>query len=364
MEIKIGKKLNRETLINAHLFIVEEMTKRGIKHKIHDGMDRATQKLKRGLKKSDDNAEILRKGVEEKSLAELEVGMSGQFIVQAHTRGESVHCDIRMLIVKPEKADHLIGITANTPGNKEKRNKLLKPRKDEKILCEIKSAQPLSWLKVGEDGPVEVDPGEVGAGENVSGEFAKIDGGTWKAGTQDPHYKEFQFMGEKIKGRWMLTYVPVPDGWNKAGENERVWLLSRPENQEMDADKEKDKAEKQQVKILKSKKKQHIVTGVVLEPEITDLQGDIISVYEIEQAAYKFMENYGRIGYMHKEFNREFRILESWLSPVDMIINSVKVKLGSWLMSVRVLEPEIWKQIENGEITGFSIGGESRSEKV
>lgn len=389
MEIEIGEKLNKDELIKAHLTISEEMERRDIKHKEGDGLDRATRKARRALKKSADSEEIIvtekyegliremeqivkkareflqttAKGSEEKSLAELNKGMSGKFIAQAHTRGESIHCDLRLHVVKPEKFDHLVGITVDTPGNKEKRNELLKPKDDEKILCQIKPSHPMSWLTVGEDGPVEVDPGEAGAGENISGEFVKIDGGSWKAGTQDEHYKEFWFIGEKIKGRWILTYAPVS---GDEDEEKRVWLLSRPENQEMDTDEEenKGKTEKRRARIISKREKQHIVTGVVLEPDTTDLQGDTIMAEEIEKAAYQFMEYYGRIGYQHEKFDKELKIVESWVTSVDFVLNNVKVKSGSWLMSVRVLEPEIWEQIENGEITGFSIGGESRAEKA
>jgi hypothetical protein len=117
------------------------------------------------------------------------------------------------------------------------------------------------------------------------------------------------------------------------------------------------------VKIAKVNKKKHIITGIVLEPDVEDLQGDTISPEEIENAAYKFMEFYGRIGFMHREFNKEFRIVETWLAPTDFIMGKRKVKKGSWLLSVKVLEPEIWKMVEKKEITGFSIGGEARAEE-
>jgi len=130
------------------------------------------------------------------------------------------------------------------------------------------------------------------------------------------------------------------------------------------------------------------VLGVVLEPEVVDAQGDIYSAEEIRQAAHRFMEELtargpaGRarrrrctpsseldsvqqgvrgLGFMHRlEVNEEVKVLESYLAPADLRIGEVRVRKGTWLLAVRLLSDELWAQVKDGELTGFSIGGSAR----
>ncbi len=103
------------------------------------------------------------------------------------------------------------------------------------------------------------------------------------------------------------------------------------------------------------------VLGIVLEPEVVDAQGDIYSALEIRQAAHRFMEEYGHLGLMHKfQVNGEVKILESYLAPTDFSIDEVRVQKGTWLLAVRIISDEFWKNIKEGNITGFSIGGSAR----
>ena len=54
---------------------------------------------------------------------------------------------------------------------------------------------------------------------------------------------------------------------------------------------------------------------------------------------------------------KDVRILESFLAPVDFEIKGRKIKKGTWLLAVRVLNDAVWKAIKSGGFTGFSIGG-------
>ncbi len=112
------------------------------------------------------------------------------------------------------------------------------------------------------------------------------------------------------------------------------------------------------------------VLGVVLEPEeidatITDKSvGDIYSEDEVRKAAHHFMiESRGNGNdFMHsmKDSNK-LKIVESFVAPVDMNINSQPVKKGTWLMGSLIFDKKIWDAIKKGEITGYSIGGISRA---
>lgn len=109
------------------------------------------------------------------------------------------------------------------------------------------------------------------------------------------------------------------------------------------------------------------VTGVVLQPEVTDAQGDIMSEEVIAKAAGDFLAGFNKtstLGLMHKEFNKRFELRQSFIAPSDMVIANKTVRKGSWIMVVRVKEATIWKAIKGGKITGFSIGGKAKAQKL
>lgn len=117
--------------------------------------------------------------------------------------------------------------------------------------------------------------------------------------------------------------------------------------------------------ICKVDEDRKIVTGIVLEPDTVDAQGDIVSPETIEEAAYKFLSKYNastQLGVMHKLFgDLGMSLVESWIAKTDIEVNGQKAQKGSWMMSVRVDNNDsLWKKIKEGKITGFSIGGVAR----
>ncbi len=106
---------------------------------------------------------------------------------------------------------------------------------------------------------------------------------------------------------------------------------------------------------------ERFVLGIVLEPEVVDAQGDIYSAEEIRAAAHRFMEEFGGLGLMHRlAVNDQVKVLECYLAPVDFELAGARVRKGTWLLGVRVLSDELWQQVKDGELTGFSIGGSAR----
>jgi site-specific DNA-adenine methylase len=106
---------------------------------------------------------------------------------------------------------------------------------------------------------------------------------------------------------------------------------------------------------------ERFVLGIVLEPEVVDAQGDIYSADEIRQAAHRFMEEFGGLGLMHRmRVNGQVKVLESFLAPIDFDLAGVAVRKGTWLLGVHVISDELWGQVKDGTLTGFSIGGSAR----
>jgi hypothetical protein len=116
--------------------------------------------------------------------------------------------------------------------------------------------------------------------------------------------------------------------------------------------------------ILKASDEEQTVSGVVLKPEVVDAQGDIISADVIKQAAYAFLQNYNKstkLGLQHSSFPKgKLALVESYVAPNGIVLGVKTVKQGSWIMTVKVLDAAVWKNVKDGKITGFSIGGRAK----
>jgi hypothetical protein len=55
--------------------------------------------------------------------------------------------------------------------------------------------------------------------------------------------------------------------------------------------------------------------------------------------------------------NPLLRVVECYQAPVDFELGGQPVGAGDWIMSVKVMDEEVWRQVESGELRGFSIMG-------
>lgn len=117
------------------------------------------------------------------------------------------------------------------------------------------------------------------------------------------------------------------------------------------------------VPIAKSDSEQRLVYGVVLEPDVEDAQGDVITADEIERAAHRFMHKYATrradLGTDHtRDVGRDrLAIVESMVAPIDFTLGSQRVRKGSWVLTAKVLDPALWAGVKQGVYTGWSIEG-------
>lgn len=114
------------------------------------------------------------------------------------------------------------------------------------------------------------------------------------------------------------------------------------------------------VPIEKGDSPQRVTYGVVLEPDIEDLQGDVMTAEDIEKAAYDWMERSQHGGCMHASLVEGAKVVESYIAPCDIPVQTAggteTIKKGSWVLAMR-WPPEIWESIQEGELTGYSVGG-------
>ena len=125
------------------------------------------------------------------------------------------------------------------------------------------------------------------------------------------------------------------------------------------------------VSICKIDDGRRVVKGPVLRPEVRDRQGTIISEDVILEAAHDFMARLNSNkdgsgpGFMHKEFNRDLVIVESYVLEYDQTYTvkegqSTDIPAGSWMMAIKVNDDKIWEGVKNGTFKGFSIGGQAK----
>ncbi len=117
--------------------------------------------------------------------------------------------------------------------------------------------------------------------------------------------------------------------------------------------------------IIKIDKAQQIVGGIIYEPDVVDTQDDFTDKKEIEKAMNRFMIKYAtntkRIKINHEGKKLFFPIIESFIPDHDIQKGGETIKAGSWWLMVKVTNDRIWKEIESGKLTGFSMGGRAKA---
>ena len=117
-----------------------------------------------------------------------------------------------------------------------------------------------------------------------------------------------------------------------------------------------------------NKGEERYILGVVLEPDplggAGDKQGDTYTAETVRAACHGYMERHTNhpMKVQHKGpvvTGQKLVLLENYIAPIDMMIEGVAVKAGTWLMAVRVIDDALWTAVKEGRITGFSIGGDA-----
>ncbi len=123
---------------------------------------------------------------------------------------------------------------------------------------------------------------------------------------------------------------------------------------------------------------EHVVEMIVLEPEEVDRHNHILSASEIEEGKALWESLSRTIGIQHRNklgelynledfdpegstwrnnYNQDFEILSSIITNQDTIIEGERIKQGSWILSLNVLNDSIWEKIhEEQSLTGASVG--------
>lgn len=219
------------------------------------------------------------------------------------------------------------------------------PIDDEEIAVEVSDDSHKESMEI--SGPVK--PGHyLNPSKETPSSIKILDSGKASVLSVEGDFLKVDLKGKKIKGLY------------QAKRNDGEWLWT-PSQEAPKVEKAFEFGLEMGVPIAKIDKEKRLVTGIVLEPDTIDAQDDTIDAEAIERAAHNFLSKYHketRLGLLHKIFGEiGVDLVESWVSPLDMVMGEEKVKKGTWVMTVKVLDDALWRQIKSGEITGFSIGG-------
>jgi hypothetical protein len=150
------------------------------------------------------------------------------------------------------------------------------------------------------------------------------------------------------------------------GEMAQAWLekraMEKPEEPEP-----RDQIEKAwEAEIIEKQDEKRIVYGVVLRPNVPDLQNDIYNDDEVEKAAHRFMIASRKADWMHGQTlsHNDAIPVESYIVPADVLTNGYQLKKGDWVVGMHVPNLDYWEKIKKGEARSFSIKGVGRRTPV
>lgn len=108
-------------------------------------------------------------------------------------------------------------------------------------------------------------------------------------------------------------------------------------------------------RIVKIDEANHYITGIVYEPMAEDAHGNYMSEEEIIKAAYWFAKNGDSVDIQHSfTALKDAAVVENWVAKADFDIDGETIKKGTWLITVKVSDNEVWDAVQKGEITGFT----------
>lgn len=101
------------------------------------------------------------------------------------------------------------------------------------------------------------------------------------------------------------------------------------------------------------------VFGAVLVPGQKDADGDVFDAETIRKMCYDFNTQYGNAGYRHVTLlkDTEATLLESYCLPAEMTIGDQTYPEGTWMARMAIKDGKLRKEIKEGKIVGFSVGG-------
>jgi broad specificity phosphatase PhoE/8-oxo-dGTP pyrophosphatase MutT (NUDIX family) len=115
------------------------------------------------------------------------------------------------------------------------------------------------------------------------------------------------------------------------------------------------------VQVLKVDDEKRIVYGIVLEPDVEDSQGDVVSKEDVELAAHRFLYQSAPIGIQHGAMAPDsVRPVESYIAPADFELGGQVVKAGTWVLATHVPDEQLWQAVKKDGFGSYSVAGSGK----
>lgn len=112
------------------------------------------------------------------------------------------------------------------------------------------------------------------------------------------------------------------------------------------------------IDISKTDEDRQIVYGEVYVPNERDAHGHWMAPAEVESMAHRFMKTLADMGSDRIDTNHSF--LGNGAYPVESFVarkGDADFTEGAWVLGVYVPDTKLWKAIQKGDLTGFSLAG-------
>jgi len=97
---------------------------------------------------------------------------------------------------------------------------------------------------------------------------------------------------------------------------------------------------------------------------ITDHQGDIVEIEELESAAYDFVQFFREGSDMHERGGLDIAVLIESIVFTPEKLASLGLKEGDlphgWWVGFRIIDEDVWVKVKDGTYSMFSIEGSAR----
>ncbi len=110
-------------------------------------------------------------------------------------------------------------------------------------------------------------------------------------------------------------------------------------------------------KIIAKNEAERIIVAIAMEPMVKDTDNEVFNEITIRNAAHKFLEHYRAFNVEHIKSEPGIALIESYITPMDTILNGEKIKKGTWIISMKIHDDETWIGVLNGDFDGVSIEG-------
>ncbi len=111
------------------------------------------------------------------------------------------------------------------------------------------------------------------------------------------------------------------------------------------------------ITIVKQDKLKKVAYGIVYPAGEVDAHGDYADAETVEKACYEFMKalNLHNIDKQHNLVKQDAYVAENWIvRKGDALFPDDE---NAWAMGIKIEDDALWKSLEDGEITGFSLYG-------